>query len=109
MGTAEFISIGLLPSIAADFHVSVSKAGLVVASYATGLAIGTPIVTILIAKFNKKYIIISTLTLFCILNAMSAFSPSFNTLIMVRAVLGVTHGVFFAIGSTVATSLVEKH
>lgn len=36
IGTTEFISVGLLPSISKDLNVSVTTAGLIVSLYALG-------------------------------------------------------------------------
>ena len=40
IGTTEFVSVGLLPSISEDLHVSVTTAGLTVSLYALGVAFG---------------------------------------------------------------------
>ena len=46
--------------------------------------------------------------LFVIGNLLAWQAPGYNTLILARILTGLAHGVFFSIGSTIATGLVEK-
>ncbi|HBY31268.1 MAG TPA: hypothetical protein DEH75_32780, partial [Bradyrhizobium sp.] len=45
IGTTEFLIMGLLLQVAADMHVSVSAAGLLISGYALGVFVGAPILT----------------------------------------------------------------
>ena len=47
IGTTEFSIQGLLPEVAADMHVGIPDAGLLVTGYALGVSIGGPIIAIL--------------------------------------------------------------
>jgi len=42
IGTTEFVIVGLLPSVATDTGTSLSQTGLLVTSYALGMAVGAP-------------------------------------------------------------------
>ncbi|WBO62694.1 hypothetical protein [Streptomyces camelliae] len=42
MGTTEFVVAGLLPELAGDLGVSVSRAGLLITAFALGMIIGSP-------------------------------------------------------------------
>src|SRR3954462_8677197 len=46
IGTTEFAPMGLLPVIAADLHVSIPTAGLLVTGYALGVVVGAPLLTL---------------------------------------------------------------
>jgi predicted MFS family arabinose efflux permease len=48
------------------------------------------------------------MVIFTIGNVIAAFAPGYEVLLAGRIVTGVAHGVFFSIGATVATSLVDK-
>ena len=54
IGTTEFVIVGLLPTLAADLHVSLPSAGLLVSLYALGVAIGAPVLTALTARLPRK-------------------------------------------------------
>lgn len=108
IGTTEFVIVGLLPTMATDLQVSLPSAGLLVSLYALGVALGAPVLTALTAKWNRKHVLLSVMLLFVIGNLLAWQAPGYNTLIMARILTGLAHGVFFSIGSTLATSLVDK-
>ncbi|WEL71443.1 MFS transporter [Pseudomonas sp. CBSPCGW29] len=107
IGTTEFVIVGLLPTIGADLGVSLPSAGLLVSLYALGVAIGAPVLTALTGKVPRKLLLLSLMVLFTLGNLL-AWPPSYESLVLARIVTGLAHGVFFSIGSTIATSLVPK-
>lgn len=108
IGTTEFVIVGLIPTMAADLNVSLPSAGLLVSLYALGVAIGAPVLTALTGKWNRKVVLLSVMSLFVVGNLLAWQAPGYNTLIAARILTGLAHGVFFSIGSTIATGLVSK-
>lgn len=108
IGTTEFVIVGLIPTIAADLAVSVPSAGLLVSLYAIGVAIGAPVLTALTGRWKRKQLLLSLMALFVIGNLLAWQAPGYESLIIARLLTGLAHGVFFSIGSTIATSLVSK-
>ena len=108
IGTTEFVIVGLVPTIAGDLGVSLPSAGLLVSLYALGVAIGAPVLTALTGKWNRKYVLLSLMALFVVGNMLAWQAPSYESLILARVLTGLAHGVFFSIGSTIATGLVAK-
>ncbi|GLR74080.1 MFS transporter [Aliivibrio sifiae] len=108
IGTTEFVIVGLLPTMATDLNVSLPSAGLLVSLYALGVAIGAPVLTALTGKWNRKHVLLSVMSLFVAGNLLAWQAPSYSTLIAARILTGLAHGVFFSIGSTIATGLVSK-
>lgn len=108
IGTTEFVIVGLIPTIAHSLSVSLPSAGLLVSLYALGVAIGAPVLTALTSQVPRKKLLISLMALFTIGNLIAWQSPGYNTLIIARVLTGLAHGVFFSIGSTIATGLVSK-
>ncbi|WP_440877615.1 MFS transporter [Thalassotalea sp. PLHSN55] len=108
IGTTEFVIVGLLPTMAQDLQVSIPSAGLLVSLYALGVAIGAPVLTALTSQWNRKKVLLSVMGLFVIGNLVAWQAPSFEALIVARILTGLAHGVFFSIGSTIATGLVPK-
>ncbi|WVE39470.1 MFS transporter [Priestia megaterium] len=109
VGITEFISVGVLPAVAKEFTISTSTAGLIVSMYALGVAIGGPILTSLTAKISRKKVLLSVIVLFIIGHIITAIAPTFSIVLTGRILSAFAHGVFFAIGSTVAASLVPKN
>lgn len=108
IGTTEFVIVGLVPTIANDLGVSLPSAGLLVSLYAVGVAIGAPVLTALTGRWSRKVVLISLMGLFVMGNLLAWQAPSYETLIIARILTGLAHGVFFSIGSMIATSLVSK-
>lgn len=108
IGTTEFVIVGLLPTMAQDLNVSIPSAGLLVSLYALGVAIGAPVLTALTGKWNRKHVLLFVMGLFVFGNLVAWQAPSFEALIVARILTGLAHGVFFSIGSTIATGLVSK-
>ncbi|WP_445777096.1 MFS transporter [Shewanella sp.] len=108
IGTTEFVIVGLLPTMAHDLNVSLPSAGLLVSLYALGVAIGAPVLTALTGKWNRKHVLLTVMALFVAGNVLAWQAPGYETLIAARIITGLAHGVFFSIGSTIATGLVPK-
>lgn len=108
IGTTEFVIVGLIPTIAASLQVSVPSAGLLVSLYALGVAIGAPLLTAMTGRVPRKQLLLGLMVLFTIGNLLAWMAPDYTALMAARVLTGLAHGVFFSIGSTIATSLVPK-
>ena len=108
IGTTEFVIVGLIPTIAADLGVSLPSAGLLVSLYALGVAIGAPVLTALTGRVPRKTLLVALMLLFTIGNLIAWMAPTYGSLIVARVLTGLAHGVFFSIGSIIATSVVPK-
>ncbi|GAB3002918.1 MFS transporter [Psychrosphaera aestuarii] len=108
IGTTEFVIVGLLPTMAADLNITIPSAGLLVSLYALGVAVGAPVLTALTGRWNRKTVLLSVMALFVLGNLVAWQAPTFEALIVARILTGLAHGVFFSIGSTIATGLVPK-
>ena len=109
IGTSEFIIMGLLPNLAADFHVSIPKAGVLVTGYALSVTIGAPIVALATAKLERKLALILLMGIFTLGNLACAVAPGYNLLFAARVLTALCHGAFFGIGSVVASNLVPRN
>jgi MFS transporter, DHA1 family, inner membrane transport protein len=106
IGTTEFAPMGLLPVIAADLHVSIPTAGLLVTGYALGVVVGAPLLTLSTERVPRKWLLLGLMALFTLGNLLSALSPNYTMLLTARVVTSLCHGAFFGVGSVVAESLV---
>jgi predicted MFS family arabinose efflux permease len=108
IGTTEFVIVGLIPTIAASLGVTLPSAGLLVSLYALGVAIGAPVLTALTGRVPRKHLLLGLMALFTCGNLLAWLAPGYGALMAARVLTGLAHGVFFSIGSTIATSLVPK-
>ncbi|WP_306891789.1 MFS transporter [Ancylobacter amanitiformis] len=106
IGTTEFVIVGLLPTVAADLHINLPLAGLIVSVYALGVTFGAPILTALTGRMERKTLLLSLMGLFILGNSAAALSPSYETLLVARVISAFAHGVFFSVGATIAADLV---
>ncbi|WP_419700537.1 MFS transporter [Mucilaginibacter sp. NFX135] len=107
IGTTELVIVGLLPTIARDLNTSISYTGLLVTLYAMGVALGGPILTALTGKIARKKLLLGVMILFITGHVLAALAPGFFVLVLARILSGFAHGVFFAVGATIAGSLVS--
>ena len=108
IGTTEFVIVGLIPTLAQDLGVTIPSAGLLVSLYALGVAIGAPLLTALTGRWPRKKLLLALMALFTTGNVLAYLAPGYESLVAARVLTGLAHGVFFSIGSTIATSLVSK-
>ncbi|MCA0756841.1 MFS transporter [Paenibacillus sp. N4] len=108
IGTTEFISVGLLPLIADDLHISVTAAGLTVTLYALGVMLGAPILTTLTSRIPRKTLLLWIMIVFMLGNGMAAAAGGIGMLLAARVISSLAHGIFMSIGSTIAADLVSE-
>lgn len=108
IGTTEFVIVGLIPTVAASLGISIPSAGLLVSLYALGVALGAPLLTAATARLPRKALLLALMALFTAGNLLAWAAPGYGTLVLARVLTGLAHGVFFSIGSTIATGLVPK-
>jgi predicted MFS family arabinose efflux permease len=102
IGTGEFGSNGILQLFAADLDVSVPAATNAVTAYAVGVIIGSPLITLLAARVNRRSLLLGLVVLFLAGNGLSALAPNLTALVVFRFVAGSVQGAFFGAGAVVA-------
>lgn len=105
-GLSEFIAAGLLSGMARELHASVAATGGAIAAYALGAAIGAPILTALLARRSDQMVLAATMLVLAVGSAGMAAAPGLSSLLLLRFVVGLAHGVFMAVASNAATRLV---
>lgn len=106
IGLTEFVIMGLLPEVAADFGVTEPVAGYLISGYALAVAVGGILITAAVTRFDRKRVLGGLLVLFIIGNAMSALAPTYEVMLAGRIVAALCHGAFFGIGAVVASGMV---
>lgn len=109
IGLTEFVVAGILPQIAADFAVDIPTAGLMATTYALGVFVGAPVLTIVGARVPRKTMLIVLALIFTMGNLVTATAPTLEIALAGRVLTAFNHGTFFGIGSVIAASLVAKN
>lgn len=102
IGTGEFGSNGIIQLIASDLDVSVPVATYAITAYAVGVMVGSPAITLLAARVNRRTLLLGLIVLFLVGNALSALAPNIALLVAFRFVTGSVQGAFFGAGAVVA-------
>lgn len=106
IGLTEFVIMGLLPEVAADFRVTESAAGWLISGYALSVAVGAIGLTAAVTRLNRKHVLIGLMVVFIAGNLTSALADTYSVMMAGRVVAALSHGAFFGIGAVVAASLV---
>lgn len=106
IGLTEFVIMGLLPEVAADFAVSETAAGWLISGYALSVVVGALFLTAATTRLPRKPVLLGLIVLFVIGNVLTAIAPDYGVAMIGRIIAALCHGAFFGIGSVVAASLV---
>lgn len=105
IGTTEFLTNGLLSSLAQEFGVSIPDAGMVTTSYALGQMCG-PILALALLRLPTKRALLILMAIFTVGNLLAAISPNFGFLLGSRFATAWSHTAFFGVASVAASRLV---
>ncbi len=106
IGLTEFVIMGLLPEVAADFQVNEATAGWLISGYALAVVVGALLLTAAVTRFERKPVLALLLVLFIAGNLVSAISPGYGMMMAGRIIAALAHGAFFGIGAVVAADMV---
>lgn len=108
VGTAEYVMVGLLPTLSAGLRVPVPTAGLLVSWYALTVAVGGPLVTVLTLRLPRKALLLALLVVFAVANAVAAVAAGFGMLVVARMVTALTHSTSFAVAVVLAIGMAPR-
>ena len=74
IGLTEFVIMGLLPEVAADFGVSEAAAGWLISGYALSVVVGALVLTAATTQLPRKPVLLSLIVLFILGNVVSALA-----------------------------------
>lgn len=108
--TSEFVPIGLLSDIGADFHMSAAETGMLISVYAwVVMAMSLPLM-ILASRMEMRRLMLSLIAFFALFQVMSFLSTSYAMLMASRIGVACTHSIFWSIVSPMAARIVsERH
>lgn len=107
LGTDSFVIAGVLPEISRTFHVSIGAAGQLTTAYAITYAIMAPLIAALAAHVPRKRMLLISLGIFGIANAMTAWAPDFGVALASRVLAGIGAAMFAPTATGAAATLVS--
>lgn len=106
IGTTEFVTMGLLPDIAAGIDEDIPTTGHIISAYALGVVVGAPLIVSLAARMPKRALLLWLLAGLALGNALTSLASGYVPVLLARFVAGLPHGAYFGVASLVAASLV---
>jgi len=107
-GTTEFVIAGVLPQVADGLGVTIPTAGYLVSAYAIGIALGGPLMTLATRRVSRKTLLLGLALVFTAGQAACALAPDFASMLAIRILVAVAHGVYFGVAMVVAVGLVRE-
>lgn len=94
VGTDGFVLNGLLPTIAADLHVSVSTAGQLTTIFALTYAISSPLIAAFTGGWDRRLLLVGGMALFTVGMAGQALGTTFAVVAIARLLAAVGAAAF---------------
>ncbi|MDE9428240.1 MFS transporter [Xenorhabdus bovienii] len=106
LGFDAYIIAGLVPGISETYQKSASQIGQSVSIFTLCYAISAPLFASLLAGKPIKKVLLTSIVIFGLANALTALSPNFSVFLISRAIAGVGAGLFSPLAVAGSTMLV---
>lgn len=107
-GTSAFVFIGLLGPMATDFGVGISVIGQLQTVFALACGIGGPILARLLARYDRKPLLLLVMAILTVMNIGSAVAPQFGQIAMIRFAGGFFAALSLPLATTLAVNMVPE-
>ena len=106
--TSEFVPIGLLTDIAADFRMTEAQAGSIITIYAWVVALASLPLMLMASRVENRRLMLSVIGLVIAGHVLSAFASTFALLVASRVVVACAHAIFWSIVSPLAVRIAPE-
>lgn len=103
--TTEFVPIGLLNDIAADFQITEAKTGFLISAYAWVVAIVSLPLMLICSKIERRLLLSILFILFIGFHILSFLAQDYSVLLISRLGIACSHAVFWSIVSPLAVKI----
>ena len=103
---SEFMPIGLLSDISADFGISEAQTGMIISIYAWAVAILSLPLMLLLRKMQYRMMLLMCVGLFAAFQFLAGVANSYWMLVFARLGVAVAHSIFWSIASPLAVRVV---
>ena len=94
IGTSMYIVGGLLNQLAAEFQVSIAKAGLLIAAFALTSVVAAPVFATLSARLDRRKLLTVMLLVCALANGLACFAQTYEQLLATRLIGAISSAVF---------------
>lgn len=103
---SEFMPIGLLSDISADFGISEAQTGMIISIYAWAVAILSLPLMLLLRRMQYRAMLLMCVGLFVAFQFLAGVSNGYWMLVLARLGVAVAHSIFWSIASPLAVRVV---
>src|SRR5688500_3429591 len=107
MVTSEFVVAGLMPQIASGLDVSISEVGYLITAFALAMAVGGPVLTVLVMRLRPKTALMLLFGMFLAGNVLAAVATNYPAMVLARLVAGTASQAFFGAAVSISVVLVQ--
>lgn len=105
IGTSEFATMGLMPSMVRDLGVGEPQVGHLISVYALGVVVGAPLLALLGNGLKRKALLLALMGFYALGNLATALGPDYRGLLLFRFVAGLPHGAYFGVAALTAAAI----
>jgi MFS transporter, DHA1 family, inner membrane transport protein len=106
IGIGAFVVVGVLSPIAGAFDISKAEAGWVMTAYGLFYAISSPLLVALTGAVDRALLIFAGLLIFLCGALLACAAPSFDILLLARAVMAMGAGLVTPVAASIGAALV---
>ncbi|MGG7572024.1 MFS transporter [Streptomyces sirii] len=106
VGTDTMVTAGILGLVARDLDISLPAAGQMVTVFALSYAVLAPVLATAAARWPRRRVLLTALTVFTLANALSAVAPNYPVLLATRVLAAAGAALYTPTANAVATTLV---
>lgn len=106
--TSEFIPVGLLTLIAADFGITEARVGFLMSAYAWVVALFSLPLMLVCSRFSLRGLLLCVIGLFIVSNMLSVFAENYWMLMISRLGVACAHALFWSIATPMAVRVAPK-
>lgn len=108
MVTSEFAVAGLMPQLAEGLGTGVEQIGYLVTIFAVAMAVGGPILTLVLLRVPPKTALMIIFAVFLVGNVIAALAETYPIMVAARIVSGVASQAFFGVAVSLCARLVDE-
>ncbi|MEV8440319.1 MFS transporter [Actinosynnema sp. NPDC051121] len=109
MVTSEFVVAGLMPQMAAGLHVTIPEIGYLITAFAAAMAVGGPLLTVLMLRLRPKPALMALFAVFLAGNVLAATATDYGVVLVARVITGAASQAFFGVALSVTSALVAEN
>ena len=101
-----FLMVFVIPAVAEEFHVGIKEVTLAVTATLVMRPVGAFLFGRLADRYGRRPVLMIDIVLFSVIELASAFAPSFEALLVLRALFGIAMGGEWGIGASLTMETV---